>query len=137
MRRTGSLGEGSSMNYSYQRQVVFETLRSQKDHLTALQIYQLARKTCPRLSLGTVYRNLNMLVEFNQVGRVCVPGEADRFDWQARPHQHFYCRACEQVQNLELPLDALEEALHGCADVKVDGYALIVTGLCADCRDKE
>ena len=41
---------GMFMNYSYQRQVVLETLRGQKEHLTAQQLYQLARKSCPRLS---------------------------------------------------------------------------------------
>lgn len=125
------------MNYSYQRQVVLETVQAQKQHLTAQQIYQLARKNCPRLSLGTVYRNLNTLVEIGQVGRVCVPGEADRFDWEAPPHQHFYCRSCQKVQNLDLPLQPLEEALAECTGVTVEGYALIVTGLCTDCMGKE
>ena len=122
------------MNYSYQRQVVLETLREQKQHLTALQLYQMARKACPRLSLGTVYRNLNTLVEIGQAARVSVPGEADRFDWELEPHQHFYCRICQDVQNLRLPTFALDEALSGCDNVQVEGYALIVTGLCEKCQ---
>lgn len=125
------------MNYSYQRQVVLETLHNQKQHLTAQQLYQLARKSCPRLSLGTVYRNLNTLVEIGQAGRVCIPGEADRFDWEPHPHQHFYCRACQRTTNLTLSTMGLESALAECPGVKVEGYHLIVTGLCENCRDTE
>ncbi len=121
------------MNYSYQRQVVLETLRKQKDHVTAQQLYQLARKTCPRLSLGTVYRNLNTLVEVGQAGRVCIPGEADRFDWDPQNHQHFYCRRCQKVQNLALPAQELEEALGACTGVRVESYHFIAVGVCEAC----
>ena len=78
------------MNYSWQRQLILETVQKQKEHLTAAQIYQLARKSCPHLSLGTVYRNLNLLVDTGQLRRVGVPGEADRFDWELPSHQHLY-----------------------------------------------
>lgn len=126
--------KGPEMNYSYQRQVVLETLRAQKQHLTAQQLYQIARRSCPRLSLGTVYRNLNTLVASGLAGRVCVPGEADRFDWEPQPHHHFYCRACKATCNLELPTDVLDSALAACGGVRVEGYNLIVTGLCENCQ---
>lgn len=121
------------MNYSYQRQVVLETLRARQAHLTAREVYEAARKDCPRLSLGTVYRNLNTLVEAGQASRVVVPGQADRYDWEIEPHHHFYCRACQQVQNITLDTTALEDALARCEGPKVEGYDLLVTGLCAHC----
>lgn len=125
------------MNYSYQRQVVLETLRAQHRHLTARELYEAARRECPRLSLGTVYRNLNTLVEAGQAGRVAVPGQADRYDWETGPHHHFYCRACQQVQNIELDTTALEAALACCDGARVEGYDLLVTGLCAGCAAQE
>ena len=121
------------MNYSYQRQIVLETLREQRQHLTARELYQQARKNCPHLSLGTVYRNLNTLVEIGQAGRVAVPGEADRYDWEAHTHHHIYCRVCQQGKNLSLPANALDDVLGSCKDVKVENYSFIATGLCGDC----
>lgn len=58
------------MNYSWQRQLIIETIQKTKEHMTAAQIYQLTRKSCPHLSLGTVYRNLNLLVETGKLRRI-------------------------------------------------------------------
>ena len=63
-----------------QRQLVLEAVQELCDHPTAEEIYDAAVKECPGLSLGTVYRNLNSLVDAGRVRRVSIPGKADRFD---------------------------------------------------------
>ena len=68
------------MRYSKQRELVMQTVQQLCDHPTAEEIYDKAAQECPNLSLGTVYRNLNSLVEAGRVRRVSIPGKADRFD---------------------------------------------------------
>lgn len=51
------------MKYSWQRQIILETIQEHKEHLSAQQIYGYARERCPHISLGTVYRNLNTLAD--------------------------------------------------------------------------
>ena len=68
------------MRYSKQRELVLQKVEQLCDHPTAEEIYDEAIKECPGLSLGTVYRNLNSLVDAGRVRRVCIPGKADRFD---------------------------------------------------------
>ena len=65
------------MRYSKQRELVMQTVENLCDHPTAEEIYDTAAKECPGLSLGTVYRNLNSLVEAGRVRRVSIPGQAD------------------------------------------------------------
>ena len=67
------------MRYSKQRELVMQTVERLCDHPTAEEIYDKAAQECPNLSLGTVYRNLNSLVEAGRVRRVSIPGKADRF----------------------------------------------------------
>ena len=122
------------MNYSWQRQLILETVQKSKQHMTAAQVYQLARKNCPHLSLGTVYRNLNLLVDIGQLRRIGVPGEADRYDWQLEPHQHLFCRRCKKVLNLAMQSDALEALVQSCPGIQAEDYNFIVTGLCPDCK---
>ena len=68
------------MRYSKQRELVMQTVQNLCDHPTAEEIYDTAAKECPGLSLGTVYRNLNSLVDAGRVRRVSIPGKADSFE---------------------------------------------------------
>ena len=124
------------MNYSWQRQLIIETIQKTKEHMSAAQIYQLTRKSCPHLSLGTVYRNLNLLVETGKLRRIGVPGEADRFDWELTEHQHLYCRQCKRVSNLPVSTEKLSELVASCPGIKAESFNFIVTGLCEDCAGK-
>ena len=82
------------MRYSKQRELVLRKVEELCDHPTAEEIFDKAAPECPGLSLGTVYRNLNSLVEAGRVRRVSIPGKADRFDHTLRWHSHLYCNAC-------------------------------------------
>ena len=88
------------MRYSHQRELILREVLSRTDHPTAEQICTSLRVDCPRLSLGTVYRDLNTLVEIGKIRRVSIPGEADRFDGETTVHQHLWCRKCHSVQSL-------------------------------------
>ena len=79
------------MRYSKQRELVLRTVEQLCDHPTAEEIFDKAAPECPGLSLGTVYRNLNSLVEAGMVRRVSIPGRADRFDHTLCWHSHLYC----------------------------------------------
>ena len=80
------------MRYSKQRELVLQKVEQLCDHPTAEEIYGEAVKDCPGLSLGTVYRNLNSLVDAGRVRRVSIPGKADRFDHTLCWHSHLYCK---------------------------------------------
>ena len=90
------------MRYSKQRELVLHTVEQLCDHPTAEEIYDTAAKECPGLSLGTVYRNLNSLVEAGMVRRVSIPGRADRFDHTLCWHSHLYCTACGGVVDADV-----------------------------------
>ena len=90
------------MRYSKQRELVMQTVQNLCDHPTAEEIYDAAVKECPGLSLGTVYRNLNSLVEAGRVRRVSIPGQADRFDHTRAWHSHLYCTVCGGVTDAEV-----------------------------------
>lgn len=73
------------------------------DHPPPEEIFdKAAPEECPGLSLGTVYRNLNSLVEAGMVRRVSIPGRADRFDHTLCWHSHLYCTACGGVVDADV-----------------------------------
>lgn len=125
------------MRYSHQRELIMREVASRNDHPTAEQICTSLRSECPRLSLGTVYRDLNTLVEIGKVRRVSIPGEADRFDGDMNEHQHLYCRVCHKVESLDIPSAGLKDLIDNCQGIKVEDYTLTVFGLCSECVKKE
>ena len=125
------------MRYSHQRELILKEVLSRTDHPTAEQICTSLRAVCPRLSLGTVYRDLNTLVAIDKVRRVSIPGEADRFDGELGSHQHMFCRNCRRVISLPIAPEQLESLVMSCPGIKVENYSLTVFGLCEECAKQE
>ena len=123
------------MKYSWQRQIILETIQEHKEHLSAQQIYGYARERCPHISLGTVYRNLNGLVEMGRVRRVSMPGMADRFDRTLTDHDHLYCTCCGRVEDVQLDKAPIEQAIASRPDLSIQRYSLNLYGLCSACRE--
>jgi len=73
------------MKYSRQRELIFETVIQNPVHPTADDIYSLVRTKLPNVSLGTVYRNLNLLSEQGDLYRIQLPNVSDRFDARIDP----------------------------------------------------
>ena len=125
------------MKYSWQRQIILETIQEHKEHLSAQQIYGYARERCPHISLGTVYRNLNTLADNDMIGRVGMISGAECFDWDPNSHEHFYCRKCHKIINLDLPEGELNALIKNVPGLRIEGHCLTVTGVCAECASKE
>ena len=91
--------------YSRQRELIYQKLVETDEHPTAEMLYQWLKPENPNLSLGTVYRNLNLLAEEGVIVRMPFPVE--RYDARTHPHPHFRCKACGRVYDMEdLPYDS-------------------------------
>lgn len=121
------------MRYSRQRELILKKVAALADHPTAEEIYEAASKECPGLSLGTVYRNLNMLADLHKIRRVSIPGQADRFDHTLGEHSHLCCTRCGGVTDVVLDEAALMQVI-GRAAGQVEHYSLTMFGVCADCQ---
>ena len=119
---------------------IYDVLAAATDHPTAEQVFQRVRRRLPRVSLGTVYRNLDKLREQGQLRVVRLRGGQARYDAIVDGHDHFVCERCAAV--LDLPraaapeVEGLREA--GCV---VRWHTTSIYGLCAGCaaagRDAE
>ncbi len=128
------LNETHQRKFSRQREQVLEVVRSTRTHPTADWVFHEVRKKLPNISLATVYRNLNQLVESKDISEVLSDGQL-HFDANKEEHFHFICRSCNGIFDIEekrvespdfkLPRGYVVE------DVKMDFY-----GLCPDCAAK-
>jgi Fur family transcriptional regulator, peroxide stress response regulator len=127
----------SSLKFSRQREIIKEYLANTKEHPTADMIYMSIRETNPNISLGTVYRNLNLLVEQGDIIKISNGNGSDRFDWNSKPHYHFVCTECSCVQDIEIAPGALDHInLIAAAnfDGQIEGHSTFFYGQCANCK---
>lgn len=120
------------MRHSVQRQLVLEVLSSTKTHPDAMWIYSEVRKTLPKISLGTVYRNLNELVSAGLAKRVLSASGAERFDADTTSHAHFICKTCGNIFDAEMPKFPPNNYVDD-EDFKVDDFDVVFYGLCKNC----
>lgn len=123
------------MKYSRQREMILESVRGCTDHPAADTIYARVRALDPKVSLGTVYRNLNLLAENGQLRKISIPGGSDRFDRTMMEHGHIICTECGAVCDI-IPehLKALDEEINRSTDYVVTRRELILEGICPDCQ---
>lgn len=127
----------SGKRYSRQRELIYQKLMETEEHPTAEMLYGWLKPENPNLSLGTVYRNLNLLAEEGIIVRM--PFTVERYDAKTHPHPHFRCKACGGVYDLEgLAYDrALDEEVEMCSGHRVERHDMIFLGTCARCAEKD
>ena len=102
-------------------------------HPTADWIYQTLRKEDPTISLGTVYRNLDVLCKMGKLARVGRGDGPEAFDRNPIPHYHLICQQCGAIEDIPMPyMDVLNQQARE-AGYTVNGHRILFDGLCHQC----
>ena len=117
------------MRNNKQRDAILAAVCTMRTHPTADEVYDKLRKDHPHLSLGTVYRNLNLFAQKGDILRVTVPGAGDRFDFRIDKHEHLLCEKCHRVFDVNVDVSIKSED----TEATIDGYTLILHGICPEC----
>lgn len=118
-----------------QRRLILDMLRATDTHPTADWIYEQVRQRLPKISLGTVYRNLNILAGMGEIMELNFGSTFSRFDGNPRNHYHFVCSQCGNCYDLQLPFHQdLEHEVAAAAGHQVTHHRLEFYGVCEQCR---
>lgn len=121
-----------------QRRVILEELQKVHSHPTVDEIYEMVRKRLPRISLGTVYRNLEILTKLGILQKLEKTGTHKRFDSRLDDHSHIRCVRCGMLQDLDTePRIEMPEALNQITNFEVTGYCLEYIGICSSCSEAQ
>lgn len=128
---------GSPLRMTPQRKTILEELSHNPVHPTADELFERIRRKLPRISLGTVYRNLEILA---QMGLIVVleGGPQRRYDADTNTHYHIRCIRCGQLEDAPIePNTTMEETLRAKTDYEVIGHRLKFLGICPTCNKEE
>ncbi len=121
---------------SRQREKILSLLRSTDTHPTASWIYDELKKDFNNLSMGTVYRNINILIDQNLIQKIEAGSSFDRFDGNTCTHYHFICEKCGCID--DLPLDVcseLNKVIEESTSYKTEKHRLDFYGTCPSCLE--
>ena len=114
---------------------VYDVVCAARDHPTAEAVCARVRRTLPRVSLGTVYRNLQKLAGQRRLRVLHLTDRSARYDAMLDEHDHFLCDACGAVTDLtRLSAAQPDTTALGRAGYAVHTHALILYGQCPACR---
>ena len=120
-----------------QRKVILDELRKLHSHPTADGLYTRVRRRLPRISLGTVYRNLEVMAEGGLIGKLDIGGRRKRFDGNAAQHCHVRCLTCGRVEDAKVRgIGALARNYGGLNGYEIVGHRLEFIGFCPTCKAK-
>jgi Fur family peroxide stress response transcriptional regulator len=128
-----------NLKYSRQREAIKNYLSSTKEHPTANTVYLHIKEEFPNISLGTVYRNLNLLASIGDAIKISTPDGGDRFDGRTAPHYHVVCTCCGNMYDLELDhshVQMINDMANDYYDGIIESHETIFYGTCPDCIKK-
>ncbi len=120
-----------------QRKAILRVLKNTESHPTADWIYEQVKKEIPNISLGTVYRNLNVLSELGKIQILDYGSTYSRYDGNPKNHYHFRCEKCGRVYDINVDLfDDINKIVNEKTAFQVSEHRLEFTGLCPECQNK-
>lgn len=123
------------MRMTSQREIILKELQDSHQHLSADELYERVKKIMPRISLATVYRNLETLSEAGIIGKLEISGRQKRFDFDIHPHDHIYCLQCHRVDNIDFDRNLVNPAeVASDKGYRITGYRVEFKGICSACR---
>lgn len=118
-----------------QRRIILEELKRVTSHPTADEVYEMVRRRLPHISLGTVYRNLELLSEGGEIQKLEAVSAQKRFDGNPDNHYHIRCTGCLRIDDLDIEqITGIEDIVKSQGDYEIIGHRLEFIGLCPRCR---
>jgi Fur family ferric uptake transcriptional regulator len=129
----------SSQRVTAQRSLLLEILRRSGVHVDADELYRRARKKNPRISLSTVYRNLQLFKKLGLIEERHFDEEHHHYEVKSGDeHQHLLCVRCGKVVEFDYPASRkFREDIARKYDFDITGVEIHMTGLCSGCRKNE
>ena len=123
------------------RSIVDTIIDNEGQHLTAEEIYDKVKKSCPEIGLATVYRTILLLEELGVISRLELNDGCSRYEIlhsnETHRHHHLICNICHKV--LEVQDDLLEDLevdIQNRYRFKILDHSVKFYGICDECQKK-
>ena len=118
-----------------QRIAITEAL-DEYGHLSVEQLYGLLKQKFNSLSLATIYKNINIMMQNAFVSEVKLPEQKSVYELTKASHAHLQCKECHQIEDIHLDLSSIIEMAANNSTFKIESANLVLSGICQECQKK-
>ena len=126
-----------NFRYSKQRDAVMKVLDKINYHPTVDEIYDIVRKKYPKVSLATIYRNVEQLTQMNKIWKIELPNEPARYDGNMEKHHHVRCSKCNAINDVWIEKEVTD--LIDIGSIKnrfsITSFKIEFEGICENCQE--
>jgi len=116
-----------------QRLSIVEELYGQV-HMSVDELYEAIKKKFPSISLATVYKNINAMLEKSFILEVKIPNQKSKYELTKESHSHVMCESCGKVEDISLDLHSITQKAVNLTHYNIKHDALILSGICPSCK---
>jgi Fur family transcriptional regulator, peroxide stress response regulator len=121
---------------SVQRRLVHRIIESRRDHPTAQSVFEQAQEQMPSISLGTVYRNLQLLVDQGVLLERKIGNRPARYEANRHRHYHICCSECGVLEDLSVPYqEVLDRRVQRMVRYRLQEHRMEFYGVCPQCQN--
>ncbi|MCQ4796413.1 transcriptional repressor [Anaerofustis stercorihominis] len=115
-----------------QRRLIYSIITNSKEHLSAEEIYKSAKKEMPNIAIGTIYRNLNLMIRDGEIRKVEIHNAPDRFDKNIINHDHLICDECGKLK--DIIIKNFDKIIEKHSVDNITSYDLNIHYICHECK---
>jgi Fur family transcriptional regulator, peroxide stress response regulator len=111
-------------------------LMHEAGHITIEELYQSIREKFSSISLATLYKNVNTMLDVALIREVKIAGQKTKYEIEKESHAHVVCKSCGELKDIAVdPLSLLEKSM-AVSHYKMDEVSIVVSGICPECQKK-
>ncbi len=109
-------------------------LMDEYGHISVRDIFEKIKKNFPSLSLATVYKNINAMMESNFINELKIVGQDNKYELVKERHSHMICRECGYIEDVHVDTEGLEKSIPDTNGFKIEESSIQFFGLCKKCQ---
>ena len=133
MKNSEMLLRESNIKVTPQRLSIVDELDG-RIHMSVDELYEAIKKKFPSISLATVYKNINAMLEKDFILEVKIPNQKSKYELSKESHSHVMCEECGKVEDVALDLHGITQTAANLTNYKINDDALILSGVCSSCK---
>lgn len=115
-----------------QRVAIVEEL-FKNGHMNIDDLYKKLLSKFPSVSLATIYKNINAMVEKVFLSEVKIPNSKSVYELVKTEHAHLVCSCCGSIEDIMLDPSSIISEVSTLSSFKIDSTNIVLSGICPKC----